>query len=90
VIRRLELEQFEGETARLFVECQQGHLHQGARRGPRGGAGCGAHLAGLERTAVGPFRLEQSVSLDVLEALGLPERRERFCRRKRFSDPGRA
>jgi len=40
--------------------------------------GCGAHLAGLERTAVGPFRLEQSVSLDVLEALGLPERRERL------------
>jgi len=78
VIRRLELEQFEGDTARLFVECSKGTCIRVLAEDVGAALGCGALLAGLERTAVGPFRLEQSVSLDVLEALGLPERRERL------------
>ena len=78
VIRRLELEQFEGDTARLFVECSKGTYIRVLAEDLGAALGCGAHLAGLERTAVGAFRLEQSVSLDVLEALGLPERRERL------------
>src|SRR5258707_15162253 len=78
VIRRLELEQFEGRTARLFVECSKGTYIRVLAEDLGAALGCGAHLAGLERTAVGPFRLEQAVSLDVLEALGLPERRGRL------------
>ena len=78
VIRRLELEQFEGRAVQLFVECSKGTYIRVLAEDLGAALGCGAHLAGLERTAVGPFRLEQSVSLDVLEALGLPERRERL------------
>ena len=78
VIRRLELEQFEGDTARLLVECSKGTYIRVLAEDLGAALGCGAHLAGLERTAVGPFRLEQSVSLDALVALALPERRERL------------
>lgn len=35
--------------------------------------GCGAHLAALRRTASGPLRVEQAITLDELEKLTLPE-----------------
>ncbi|MFB6261662.1 MAG: tRNA pseudouridine(55) synthase TruB [Thiohalorhabdaceae bacterium] len=37
--------------------------------------GCFAHLAELRRTASGPFRIEDSVTLEAMEAAGLEERR---------------
>ncbi|HMH18120.1 MAG TPA: tRNA pseudouridine(55) synthase TruB [Burkholderiales bacterium] len=78
VIHRLDLEQFEGDRAQLFVECSKGTYIRALAEDLGAALGCGAHLAGLERTAVGPFRLGQSVTLDALEALALPERRERL------------
>jgi tRNA pseudouridine55 synthase len=33
--------------------------------------GCGAHLVELRRTAAGPFTLEEALSLEQIEALGL-------------------
>ncbi|MEO7157880.1 MAG: tRNA pseudouridine(55) synthase TruB [Vicinamibacterales bacterium] len=35
---------------------------------------CGAHLAGLIRTATGPFALDRAVTLDALEAMDVVER----------------
>ncbi len=78
VIRRLELEQFEGRTVQLFVECSKGTYIRVLAEDLGAALGCGAHLSGLERTAVGPFRLAQSVTLEALEALALPQRRERL------------
>jgi len=78
VIRRLELEQFEGDRVRLFVECSKGTYIRALAEDLGAALGCGAHLAGLERTAVGPFRLGQSVTLEALEALAPAERRERL------------
>lgn len=77
-IRRLDLEKFEGNIALLFVECSKGTYIRTLAEDIGEALGCGAHLEALERTAVGPFRLEQSITLDVLEALSLAERRGRL------------
>ena len=77
-IRRLELEKMEGSTAVLFVECSKGTYIRTLAEDIGEALGCGAHLASLERTAVGPFRLEQSITLDALEALAPAERRGRL------------
>jgi len=78
VIRRLELEQFEGNRVDLFVECSKGTYIRALAEDLGAALGCGAHLTGLERTAVGPFTLGQSVTLEALEALAPAERRERL------------
>src|SRR5258706_10213129 len=78
VIRRLELEQFEGHTVQLFVECSKGTYIRVLAEDLGAALGCGAHLSGLERTAVGPFRLAQAVTPEAREAPALPERSERL------------
>jgi len=78
VIRRLELEEFEGNTAVLFVKCSKGTYIRALAEDIGEALGCGAHLAALERNAVGPFRLDQSIALDTLEALSPAERRGRL------------
>src|SRR5258705_7358657 len=76
-IRRLELEAFEGDAASLRVECSKGTYIRTLAEDIGEALGCGAHLAALERLAVGPFSLEQSVKFDVLEAASAAERRGR-------------
>ncbi len=77
-IRALELEEFEGDSIVLFVECSKGTYIRALAEDIGAALGCGAHLAALERTAVGAFRLGQAITLDALEALSLAERRERL------------
>jgi tRNA pseudouridine55 synthase len=77
-IRRLDLESFEGETVGLFVECSKGTYIRALAEDIGAELGCGAHLRALERTAVGPFALGQSIALEVLEALSLAQRRDRL------------
>src|SRR5882672_11099730 len=77
-IRRLELEEFEGDSVVLLVECSKGTYIRTLAEDIGAALGCGAHLAALERTAVGPFRLGQSITPDALEALSLAERRDRL------------
>ena len=75
-IRRLDLESFEGETADLYVECSKGTYIRTLAEDIGTVLGCGAHLAALERLAVGPFTLEQSVKLEDLEGVSSNRRRE--------------
>jgi tRNA pseudouridine55 synthase len=77
-IRRLELEGLEGEEATLLVECSKGTYIRALADDIGEELGCGAHLAALVRLAVGPFTLERATGLDALEALSLPQRRERL------------
>jgi len=77
-IRRLELEKFEGDTVGLFVECSKGTYIRVLAEAMGAELGCGAHLAALERTAVGPFALGQSIRLEALEAISPAERRGRL------------
>jgi tRNA pseudouridine55 synthase len=78
VIRRLELESFEENTVGLRVECSKGTYIRALAEDIGAELGCGAHLAALERTAVGPFALRQSTTLEALEAISPAERRERL------------
>jgi tRNA pseudouridine55 synthase len=77
-IRRLELEGLEGEEATLLVECSKGTYIRALADDIGEELGCGAHLAALVRLTVGPFTLERATGLDALEALSLPQRRERL------------
>jgi len=77
-IRQLEVEEFEGESVVLFVECSKGTYIRALAEDIGAALGCGAHLAALKRTAVGPFRLGQSITLDALEGLSPAERRDRL------------
>ncbi|MCG8353104.1 MAG: tRNA pseudouridine(55) synthase TruB [Chloroflexales bacterium] len=51
----------------LEVECSKGAYIRALARDLGINLGCGAHLAALERTFVGSFTLEQSISLAMLE-----------------------
>ena len=41
--------------------------------------GCGAYLVALRRTGVGPFRVGEAVTLEALEAAGIPGARQRLA-----------
>jgi tRNA pseudouridine55 synthase len=75
-IRRLELERLEGDAATLFVECSKGTYVRALAEDIGTALGCGAHLAALERLAVGPFKLEQALRLEDLEGVSPSRRRE--------------
>lgn len=77
-IRRLELESLEGETAVLRVECSKGTYIRTLAEDIGEALGCGAHVAALERTAVGGFRLDQAIALHALEGLSIEARRGRL------------
>jgi tRNA pseudouridine55 synthase len=77
-IRRLELESLEGDTASLLVECSKGTYVRTLAEDIGEELGCGAHLAALERLAVGRFKLEQAIKLEALEAMSPWQRRERL------------
>ncbi len=77
-IRRLELEEFEGDMVSLFVECSKGTYVRALAEDIGADLGCGARLAALERTSVGPFALGQSIKLEALEAISPAERRDRL------------
>jgi tRNA pseudouridine55 synthase len=77
-IRRLELESLDGDRATLFVECSKGTYIRSLAEDIGEALGCGAHLASLERLAVGPFALARATGLEALEAMSLSQRRERL------------
>jgi tRNA pseudouridine55 synthase len=77
LIHRLELEEFLEDCAVVFVECSKGTYIRSLAEDIGTALGCGAHLSGLERTAVGPFRLDQALKLEALEALSPDGRRAR-------------
>ena len=60
----------------IRVDCSKGTYIRTLAADLGSRLGCGAHLAGLRRTRVGELSIEQSISLDALEALaGRSERR---------------
>jgi tRNA pseudouridine55 synthase len=68
-IRRLQLLACEGETARIAVECSKGTYVRVLAADIGARLGCGAHLAALRRTRVGPLAVERGVPLAELEAM---------------------
>lgn len=76
---RFELLGREGDTLRLFVECGSGTYVRSLARDLGEALGCGAHLTGLRRLWVEPFREPRMFTLDELaqmrerDASRLPE-----------------
>lgn len=74
-ISALELEVLAGDQATLSVSCSKGTYVRTLAEDIGEELGCGAHLIGLVRTAVGAFRLEQACRVEDIEALPVSERR---------------
>lgn len=70
-IHELTLLDFSGDRCRLRVCCSKGTYIRTLAEDVGEVLGCGAHLTALRRTAVGPLRIADAVSLDQL--IELPE-----------------
>lgn len=73
-IHGLELESFEGDAARIRVACSKGTYIRVLAADIGEALGCGATLAGLRRTRVGPFDVQSAITLDALDGMS-PEAR---------------
>lgn len=73
-VSALEVLGLHGDRAAFRVSCSSGTYVRSLVHDIGKGLGTGAHLLSLRRTAVGPFRLEDAVSLPALEAIPVGER----------------
>ena len=67
-IERIDLLSFRPPEVELEVRCGKGTYIRTLANDLGGLLGCGAHLTGLRRTAVGPFDAEDAVGVERLEA----------------------
>ncbi len=77
-IYRLEVQEIDLPLVTLRVECSKGTYIRTLAQDLGRALGCGAHLAGLVRLAVGPLRLEEALSLEAVEKS--PDRERIFQR----------
>ncbi len=69
VVRALSLETFEGDSCTLRVHCGKGFYVRALADDLGEVLGCGAHLVGLRRLAVGGFSLDNAMTLQELEVM---------------------
>jgi tRNA pseudouridine55 synthase len=67
-IRELELLAFSGDALELKVVCSKGTYVRTLVEDIGRALGCGAYLGALRRVQAGPFRIDQAVTLDALQA----------------------
>jgi tRNA pseudouridine55 synthase len=77
-IHDLALETREGDLLRFTVTCSKGTYIRSLAEDIGAQLGCGAHLCGLRRLASGTFRLDDAVTLPVLQAESPDARRVRL------------
>jgi tRNA pseudouridine55 synthase len=68
-IHRLELVARDGARIDIDVSCSKGTYVRALAEDLGAALGCGAHLCGLVRTALGRFSLERAVTVDAIAAL---------------------
>jgi tRNA pseudouridine55 synthase len=73
-VHELRLEAFAGDRLELDVRCSKGTYVRTLAEDLGAALGCGAHLAALRRTEVGPFRIADARTLDDLEEMQEAER----------------
>jgi tRNA pseudouridine55 synthase len=73
-ITELRLLDFSGDRCRLRVSCSKGTYIRTLAEDIGNALACGAHLTALRRTAVGPLRIADTLTLDRLVALSEEER----------------
>jgi tRNA pseudouridine55 synthase len=72
-VHRLEVLDFSERQARLLVHCSKGTYVRTLAQDIGRRLGCGAHLVALRRTRVGPFRIEDAIALETLQAMAQPQ-----------------
>jgi tRNA pseudouridine55 synthase len=77
-VHQLVVESFSGDVCTLRVHCGKGFYVRALADELGEVLGCGAHLDGLRRTGVGPFRIEQAQSLEGLSELDEVQRDARL------------
>jgi tRNA pseudouridine55 synthase len=77
-IESLRLLDFDGTQALLSIDCSKGTYVRVLAEDIGAALGCGAYLAALRRTRVGPLTLDGAATLAALEALDPPARRARL------------
>ncbi len=70
----LDLLGFNEDRAAVTVQCSKGTYVRTLAEDIGKALGCGAHLSALRRTATGPFRIAQAVTLDELTFMSEAER----------------
>lgn len=78
VVYRLEVQDINLPQVTIMVECSKGTYVRTLAHDLGRALGCGAHLTGLTRLAVGPFRLEEAWPLEDIEK---PENFAQFSQR---------
>jgi tRNA pseudouridine55 synthase len=73
-IRELVCLSLAGERLEIRVRCSKGTYVRTLAEDIGAALGCGAHLAGLRRTALGRFHVEAAATPEALEALSAEER----------------
>jgi tRNA pseudouridine55 synthase len=72
-IHKLELLSLSGLEAEIAVECSKGTYIRTLAQDIGRQLGCGAHLKALRRTSVGPFKLDDAIELEALQAMSTPQ-----------------
>ena len=72
-ISRIDIEEFSPPELHLTVSCSKGTYIRTLADDIGRELGCGAYLAGLRRTAAGPVRVDECVTLPRLESIGSVE-----------------
>jgi tRNA pseudouridine55 synthase len=73
MIHRLAIKEVALPRVTLEVECSKGTYIRTLAHDLGRALGCGAHLVSLTRLAVGPFRLEEALALDMVEKMAASE-----------------
>ena len=76
-IHEIRMVALSGDRLELDIHCSKGTYVRTLATDIGRALGCYAHLAELRRTASGPFRIEDAVTMEVLEAEELDQRRAR-------------
>ncbi|BBJ23225.1 tRNA pseudouridine(55) synthase TruB [Candidatus Nitrotoga sp. AM1P] len=74
IIHELILERFAGDEMEITVRCSKGTYVRTLAEDIGLALGCGAHLQGLRRTAIGRFGLESAHNLAQMESVSMLER----------------
>jgi tRNA pseudouridine55 synthase len=73
-IYQLDLDDFSGDELSITVSCSKGTYIRVLAEDIGKAVGCGAYMQALRRTKIGPFSLNQAVTLPQLEQLDLAGR----------------
>lgn len=73
-IHAITLLKFEDSVMTIEVSCTKGTYIRTLAEDIGQALGCGAYLKGLERTQTGNFQLTNAITIEALEAMGMPSR----------------